>query len=94
MDCHEHFQEVRRQLDQHREELKEKIDEIYIDMIKKTIEFERSYLKNFNEKLTASIKSLELKSVDDHLKDLEETFRNPNLLIESINQRNSTKSRK
>jgi hypothetical protein len=27
---------------------------------------------------------LDLKSVDDFLKDLEETFRNPNVLIESI----------
>ena len=84
VDCHNHFQELRFQLNMHREKLKEKIDDIYMDMIDKTKEFESSYLKSFNEKLTASFKSLELKSVDDHLKDLEETFCNPNLLIESI----------
>ena len=33
LDCHNHFQEVRRQLDMHREKLKEKIDGIYLEMI-------------------------------------------------------------
>ena len=36
LECHNHFQEIRFQLDQHREELKQKIDEIYMDIINKT----------------------------------------------------------
>ena len=33
LDCHNHFQELRFQLDIHREKIKEKIDDIYMDMI-------------------------------------------------------------
>ena len=33
LDCHEHFQEIRFQLEMHREKLKEKIDDIYMEMI-------------------------------------------------------------
>ena len=84
LDCHNHFQEIRFQLDMHREKLKEKIDEIYMEMIEKTKEFETKYLKSFNEKLPVSFKSFEAKSVENYLKELEETFRDPNLVIESI----------
>ncbi len=61
-----------------------KIDSIGLSRNTISTWLKRSYLKSFNEKLTTSIKSLDLKSVDDFLKDLEETFRNPNVLIESI----------
>ena len=77
LDCHEHFQEIRFQLDMHREKLKEKIDYIYIEMIEKTKESETSYLKSFNEKLSCSLKSFETKSVEEDLKEVEETFRDP-----------------
>ncbi len=40
LDVHEHFQEIRFQLDEHREQLKEKIDDIYMEMIEKTKKFE------------------------------------------------------
>ena len=40
LDVHEHFQEIRFQLDEHREELKQKIDDIYMEMIQKTKTFE------------------------------------------------------
>ena len=86
LDCHNHFQEVRFQLDEHREKLKEKIDDIYMEMIEKTKEFEASYLKSLSEKLEASLKSFEIKSVDQELKHVEETFRDPNLLIELIRE--------
>jgi hypothetical protein len=33
LDVHEHLQEIRFKLDEHREELKEKIDNIYIERI-------------------------------------------------------------
>ena len=84
LDCHNHFQELRRQLDIHRETLKETVDEIYFDMIEKTKEFEDSFLKSLNEKLEAFCKSIEVKSIEDELKDIEDKFRNPYLLIEPI----------
>ena len=58
--CHKRFQELRFQLDQHREQLKEKIDDIYMEMIDKTKEFEASYLKSLNEKLSSSLISFKI----------------------------------
>jgi hypothetical protein len=85
LDVHEHFQEIRFTLDEHREKLKEKIDVIYIEMIDKTKNFEATYLISLKDKLDTSIlKSFETKSLEQSLKETEETFRNPNLLIESI----------
>ncbi len=84
LDCHNNFQEIRFQFDYHREQLKEKIDYIYKEMIEKTKEFKASYLKNFNAKLEVSLKSLDTKSIEDELKQMKETFRNLNLLIEPI----------
>jgi hypothetical protein len=46
LDVHEHFQETRFKLDEYREELKEKIDDIYMDLIEKTKKFEATYLKS------------------------------------------------
>jgi hypothetical protein len=43
MESHNHFQEIRRKLDLQREELKEKIDKIYFEMIDETKEKENSY---------------------------------------------------
>ena len=86
LDCHNHFQEIRFQLDLHREKLKEKIDDIYMEMIKKTTEYEASYLRSLNEKLDNSLKSFEIKSLDEDLREIEEKFRDPNLLIESIEE--------
>ena len=43
MESHNHFQEIRRKLDLHREELKDKIDKIYLEMIDKTIEQEKVF---------------------------------------------------
>ena len=61
--CHEHFQEMRRQLDLHRESFKEKIDDIYLEMIDQTKEFETSYLNIVDEKLNTTIASFEMKIV-------------------------------
>ena len=81
LDCHEHFQEVRRQIDLHRENLKAKIDEIALDMIEKTKESEKVYTSS----LKSSFKTFELtKSLDEDLKELEEKFRNPNISMKSI----------
>jgi len=88
LECHNHFQEVRRQLDMHREKLKERVDDIYMEMIEKTKEFEASHLKSLKEKLKTSVKLLEKtkSTIENELKEMEETFRNPNLLIESIKE--------
>ena len=86
LDCQNHFQEIRRQIDLQRRDLKEKIDEIYIITIEKTKEIEASYLKMFKEKLTLTLKSFETKSLDEELNQLDESFRDPNLLIESIKE--------
>ena len=79
LDIHNHFQETRFKLDEHREELKMKIDNIYMIMIYKTKKLEATYLKNFKEKLEASLESFETKSLEQSLKEIEESFRNPNL---------------
>ncbi len=84
LDVHEHFQEIRFQLDEHREVLKQKIDDIYMEMIQKTKKFEATYLKSLGDKLNASLKSFETTSLEQSLKETEETFRNPNLLIDTI----------
>ena len=84
LDVHEQFQEIRFKLDEHREVLKQKIDDIYMEMIEKTKKSEASYLKSLEDKLVASLKSFETKSLEQSLKETEETFRNPNILIQSI----------
>ena len=84
--CHSHFEELRRQIDLHREILKAKIDEIYIEMIEKTKEFQASYLKSIGEKYEASLNFFNAKTLGEDLKELEDTFRNPKLLIESIRE--------
>jgi hypothetical protein len=86
LNVHEHFTEIRFKLDEHREVLKQKIDQIYLEMIDKTKKFEAAYLKSIEDKLNASLKSFETKSIELSLKETEESFRNPNLLIESIRE--------
>jgi hypothetical protein len=82
LECHEHFQEMRKQIEMQRD----KINDICMEMIETTQKYEKSYLKNLNEKLDTCLKSFEIKSVDEGLRELEETFRNPNLLIKSIKE--------
>jgi hypothetical protein len=87
LECHHHFQEIRFQLDLHREKLKEQIDDIYMRMIEKTTEFEAFYLKNLNEKLeTSCLKSFEARTIIERLNEIEEKFRDPNLEISSIRE--------
>jgi hypothetical protein len=79
----EHFQEMRFQIDQHREELKKTIDDIALSMIDDTKKHEEIYLKSLNRVETLSFD--QTKAHEDKLNEIEETFRNPNLLIETIN---------
>jgi hypothetical protein len=88
LDCHEHFQVIRFQLDMHREKFKEKIDDIYMEMIEKTKEFEANYLKSLNERLVASLKQFEIQSIGEDLKEVAETFRDPQLLFKTIEEMN------
>ena len=84
LDVHEHFQEIRFKLDEYRELIKQKIDDIYMEMIEKSKSFEATYLKSLEDQFYASLKSFETTSIEQSLKETEESFRNPSLLIESI----------
>jgi hypothetical protein len=84
LDVHNHLHELRFQIDEHREKLKQKIDDIALDMIDQTKKFEASYLKSLNEKLDIPLESFNKKSINDDFKEIEELFRDPNLLLESI----------
>ena len=86
LDVHEHFQEIRFKLDEHREELKQKIDHTYMEMIDKTKKFEAAYLKSLEDKLNAFLKLFQTTSLEQRLKETEESFRNPNLLIDTIRE--------
>ena len=46
MDVYNHFHEIRFQIDEHREELKRKIDDIALKMIDETKKYEAIYLNN------------------------------------------------
>jgi hypothetical protein len=48
-DVYNHLHELRFQIDEHREKLKQKIDDIALAMIEQTKKFEASYLKAINE---------------------------------------------
>ncbi len=82
-------QEIRLKIDQHREELKKRIDEIALEMIDETKKYQEKYLKELKERFSLFD---ETQSVEDKLNEIEETFRNPNLLIEAIKEMKNKKS--
>ena len=88
LDCHNHFQEIRFQLDIHREKLKEKIDDIYMEMVEHTKEFETLSLKSFNDASKTILESFEIRSIDEALNTIEEHFRDSNILIKKIQEIN------
>jgi len=57
--------------------LKKRIDEIALAMIDKTKKSEESFLKTLKEKV---FETQTFESCEDKLNQIEETFRNPNLL--------------
>ena len=87
-DVYNHFQEMRFQIDEHREELKKKIDDIALDMIDEIKKNEEIYLKNLKESFSLFD---DCKSLDTQCNEIEETFRNPNLLIETIKEMQQNK---
>ena len=56
--------------------------------IKRENQFEGLYLKSLDDGISTSLKLLEIKSIDEELNETEETFRDANLLIESIRELN------
>jgi hypothetical protein len=88
-EVNDHFHEMRFQIDQHREELKKKIDDIALEMIDETQKNEAIYLNNLKEKLSLSFSSFSFdtsQSLTNELNQIEETFRDPNLLIQTIKE--------
>ena len=80
--CSNRFQEIRFKIDKHRDELKEKIDEISLQMIDQVKAFERQYTTNNDLTTTAAC----LKSFDQEMQDLSEKLRDPNILLDDIRQ--------
>jgi len=80
-DLFDHFQEIRFQIDEHREEVKKRIDDIALAMIDRTKKNEEIYLKNLKERFSSFDHG---KSLEHELNEIEETFRDPNLLIQTI----------
>jgi hypothetical protein len=86
-----HFQELRRQIDLHREEempkvfhasIMNKIDEVSLAMIERVNECEAAFLVSLNENMNFTLD----KSHDQELKELNETFRDPNISMDTIKQ--------
>jgi hypothetical protein len=74
---------MRFQVDEQREELKKRIDDIALEMIDQIKKCEESLSKN----LKANFSSFDhCQSLDDELNEIEDTFRNLNLLIETIQE--------
>jgi 2'-5' RNA ligase len=79
---YEEFQQNKSKL-VHRERIKERIDHIALAMVDQTKESEATYLKSLKEHFSSfdDGKSLQIK-----LTEIEDIFRNPNLLIETIRE--------
>jgi hypothetical protein len=83
LDVFNHFQEIRFQIDEHRERLKERIDDIALAMIDETKKSEATFLKELNDSFSSFD---DCKPLEHELNQIEETFRHPNLLFESIKE--------
>jgi hypothetical protein len=82
-DVFNHLHEMRFKIDQHREELKKRIDDIALSMIDKTNKCQEKYLRDLKESFSLFD---ETQSLEDKLNQIEDKFRNPNLLIQSIQE--------
>jgi Fe-S cluster biosynthesis and repair protein YggX len=80
LDCYNHFQEIRRKIDVQREELKDQIDKHSLTMIDELKAIEEIYAKRIKEF------QVETYDLEQEKNILNETFRDVNLLISSINQ--------
>jgi hypothetical protein len=82
-DVFDHFHEMLFQIDEHREELKKKIDDIALAMIDKIKKHEEIYLKELKKHFSSFD---ETQSLEHELNQIEEKFRQPNLLIQTIQE--------
>jgi hypothetical protein len=82
-DIFEHFQEIRFKIDEQREELKKRIDDMALAMIDQTKKSQNAYLNDLKERFS-SIDHLQ--SLENKMSQIEETFLKPNLLIETIRE--------
>jgi len=82
-DVFNHFHEMRFQIDEQREELKKRIDDIALGMIDKLKKHEELYLKKLKEHFSSFDQT---QSLEHELNEVEETFRQPNLLIQTIRE--------
>ncbi len=80
-DIFDHFQELLFHIDEQREELKKRVDDIALAMIDQTKKSQENYLNDLKERFSSFDFS---KSLEAELNGKEETFRNPNLLIQTI----------
>ena len=81
INSHEIFAEIKSRIDIHREELKSKIDEIALGMIKKVKEYEHAFYKRLNER--AGITDL---NINAQKSGLDEEFRQLNINMERVRQ--------
>jgi hypothetical protein len=80
LDCYNHFQEVRRKIDVQREELKDQIDKLSSKMLDELKAIEETYSNRIKEFKVEACDLEKEKNI------LNETFRDLNLLISSINK--------
>ena len=78
---------MRFQIDEHREELKRRIDDIALKMIDETKKCQEKYLLDLKESFSLFD---ETQSLEDKLNEIEETFRSPNQ-IHATKQRRLSK---
>jgi hypothetical protein len=78
-----HFEGIRFKITEHREGTKKRIDEIALKMIDDSENYESMYLSNLDEDL---FETPSFESLDNTLNEIEEKFRDPNLLIETIKE--------
>jgi hypothetical protein len=79
----DHFQKMKFQINEQRDKLKKRIDDMALEMIQQTKKFEAEYLRNIEDQFSSFD---ETKSIQNDLNKIEEKFRDPNLLIETIKQ--------
>jgi hypothetical protein len=81
LDVFNHFHEMRFKIDEQREELKRRIDDIALVMIEKIKKNEAKYLQDLKEHFSSFDG---MQSLEDKLNEIEAKFRQPNLLIQTI----------
>jgi hypothetical protein len=85
-----HFDEMRSKINEHREDLKKQIDDIALKLINKTNKQQDIYLNDLNDlKGNFASSFVDSKLLEDELNEIEQTFRNPSLAIDTIKEMQS-----